>query len=233
MSSASSNNKTTKAKSKQEKNYPIPLSKALRLPIDEEDYKKLINNPALFRVKLDEYYQQHPELFPKAMSKGYHLHGFTRNSSKMNLSFRRILIDPNGLRSCYNIYPSFVMPFMRGKTDDMEKMLFLSKFGVPFWALGYVFDKNPMYCYRAITSISGFSVVGTTIKYAEELPDDLVADEKHTRINGNKAYIATTGAKECILGVGMSDSADETGLESAYSTFKSEAIDINKKNKFY
>ncbi|WP_286019226.1 hypothetical protein, partial [Candidatus Venteria ishoeyi] len=179
-------------------------------------------------MKLDEYYQLHPELFPESISKGYHLHGFTRFSTKMNLRFRRILIDPKGVRSCYNVYPSFVMPFMRGKTDDLEKMLFLSKFGVPSWALAYVFDKSVMYCYRAITSISGFSLVGTTIKQAEKLPNDLVADEKHSRVNGEKAYVATTVANECILGVGMSDTADELGLESAYAAFKSEAIDINQ-----
>ncbi|WP_286019313.1 hypothetical protein, partial [Candidatus Venteria ishoeyi] len=109
MTSTSSSNKTTETDPKQEKDQPIPLSKALRLPIDEADYEELINNPALFRMKLDEYYQLHPELFPESISKGYHLHGFTRFSTKMNLRFRRILIDPKGVRSCYNVYPSFVM----------------------------------------------------------------------------------------------------------------------------
>ncbi|SEH09184.1 Uncharacterised protein [Candidatus Venteria ishoeyi] len=71
-------------------------------------------------------------------------------------------------------------------------------------------------------------MVGTTIKQAEKLPNDLVADEKHSRVNGEKAYVATTVANECILGVGMSDTADELGLESAYAAFKSEAIDINQ-----
>lgn len=212
----------------QQNGYPIPLSKALRLPIDEDDYNALIKDATLFRMTLDEYYLQHPELFPESMSRGYHLHGFTRCSKKMQLSFRRILIDPNGERSCYNIYPSFVMPFMRGRTDELEKMLFLNKFGVPFWALGYVFDKNPMYCYRAVTSISGFSLVGTTIKQSENLPLDIVADEKHSKIKGKKAYVATTVAKECILGVGISETADEAGLESAYSTFKTEALDVKE-----
>lgn len=230
MTSNNSNEKTINLELKQEQKHerPAPLSKALRLPIDEEDYESVIGDSVLFRIKLDEYYHQYPELFPESMSKGYHLHGFTRCSTKMNLSFRRILIDPKGERCCYNIYPSFVMPFMRGKTEELEKMLFLNRFGVPFWALGYVFNKDAMYCYRAVTSISGFSLVGTTIKQAEKLPDDLVADEKHSKIKGKKAYIATTAANECILGVGISETPGEAGLESAYAIFKSEATDVNE-----
>ena len=37
-----------------------------------------------------------------------------------------------------------------------------------------------------------YSLVGTTVKKADTLPKDLLADEKHTRFNGHKAYIATT-----------------------------------------
>ena len=163
------------------------------------------------------------------MSKGYHLHGFTRESAKTGLKFRRILVDPKGSRTCYTIYPSFIFPYMRGRTDELEKMVFLSQFGVPFWGLAYVFDKDPMFCYRTVSSIGRFSVVGTTIKSTEKLPDNLVADEKHTRIKGEKAYIATTAANECILGVGVSKTADESGLKKAYGIFKSEALDICSK----
>ncbi|SEH04515.1 hypothetical protein [Candidatus Venteria ishoeyi] len=106
MTLTSSSNKTTETDPKQEKDQPIPLSKALRLPIDEADYEDLINNP---------------ELFPESISKGYHLHGVTRCSIKMNLRFRRILIDPKGVRSCYNIYPSFVMPFSKRLYQDRAR----------------------------------------------------------------------------------------------------------------
>ncbi len=36
-----------------------------------------------------------------------------------------------------------------------------------------------------------FSVTGTTVKSEDKLPNNLVADEKHTRVKGEKAYIAT------------------------------------------
>jgi hypothetical protein len=76
---------------------------------------------------LDKHWQQHPELFPPEMRKGYHLHGFTRKSAKTGLKFRHILIDPKGARSCYIIYPSFIFPYMRGRTDELKKMIFLSR----------------------------------------------------------------------------------------------------------
>ncbi len=44
-----------------------------------------------------------------------------------------------------------------------------------------------------------FSVTGTTVKSEDKLPNNLVADEKHTRVKGEKAYITTTVLNECFL----------------------------------
>ena len=38
------------------------------------------------------------------------------------------------------------MGYMTGMTDEVEKALFLRKFNVPFWALSYVFGRDPSYC---------------------------------------------------------------------------------------
>lgn len=61
---------------------------------------------------------------------------------------------------------------------------------------------------------------GTTIKDLIHLPKDLLADEKHTHFNGEKAYIATTVAEDCVTIV---LSADEEQLTLAYGQFKKEA----------
>jgi hypothetical protein len=66
-------------------------------------------------------------------------------------------------------------------------------------------------------------LVGTTIKDPKHLPKDLLADEKHTHFNGEKAYIATTVGNDCVLGVAIVGSADEEQLTSAYGQFKEEA----------
>ncbi len=209
------------------KSITSPLSKVIRLPISKEEHEILIKEPNKFRKYIDEYYLKHPELFPKEMEKGYHLHGYTRVSAKTGLKFRRILIDPKNKATCYTICPSFIMPYMRGETEELEKMIFLSQFGMPYWALGYVFDKDPMFCYRSVVSMGNFSVTGTTVKSEDKLPENLVADEKHTRIKGEKAYIATTASNECLLGVQISKTADEIGIEEAYGVFKKETNNID------
>ncbi len=70
------------------------------------------------------------------------------------------------------------------------------------------------------------SIVGTTVREAESLPGHLVADEKHTRIGGEKAYVATTVAEGCVLGVSVTDSAGENALKDACAIYKDEARDV-------
>ena len=67
----------------------------------------------------------------------------------------------------------------------------------------------------------------TTIKSAEHLPQHLSADEKHTRLLGNKTYMATTAGSDCILGASVSENASEEDLKKAYSVFKKEAACVN------
>ena len=62
--------------------------------------------------------------------------------------------------------------------------------------------------------------IGSTIIDSEQLPEHLVADEKHTKLKGQNYYIATTGAQECILGVSVANKADIEHLTEAYSVFK-------------
>jgi len=61
------------------------------------------------------------------------------------------------------------------------------------------------------------------VKNPDDLPEDILADEKHTRFNGQKVYIATTVANDCVLGASVSLDADTEGLTEAYGHFKTEA----------
>ena len=56
---------------------------------------------------------------------------------------RRIKLKVHAPDNCgvYTIAPSFVLPYMRGYTDEVEQALFLRRFGVPFWALTYFLIK--------------------------------------------------------------------------------------------
>jgi hypothetical protein len=50
-----------------------------------------------------------------------------------------------------------------------------------------------------------------------------VADEKHSWLQGERVYIATTAAQDCLLGASVAPSAAQADLEKAYGVFASEA----------
>jgi len=182
-------------------------------------------------MMLDEMVVQYPAIFPAEIGQGYKLNGWTPPSQKMpDVRLRRIALhtlDKVGKQPVYNIAPSFVMPYMIGYTAEVEKPLFLhEKFGVPFWGLTYVFGRDDAYWERAANSLGGYHLVGTTVQEPDKLPEDLLADEKHTKLNGEKAYIATTVGEDCLLGVSIAPDAGQESLTEAYSHFKKEAQEV-------
>jgi hypothetical protein len=116
---------------------------------------------------------------------------------------------------------------MTGYTDAVAGPLFLRRWGVPHWALAYVFGHDAQYWYRLENRLGRNSGVGTTVKDSAKLPKDLLADEKHTGFNGEKAYIATTVGNDCVLGASLTLGADEKSLTAAYGHFKTEAQNVS------
>ena len=191
------------------------------VPFLRGSYSSFIKNAALFRENLDENINRFPELFPEEIEQGYRMKDLYW-SKRLGLWIRRIEVQ--GIS--YTIRPSFVTPYLTGWVDDVEKALFLRKFSVPFWALAYAFGKNTMYWYRLEQALGRQPIVGTTIRQAEDLPEHVVADEKHSRIRGDKSYIATTCANGCVLGVSVANNAGEAALTQSYGVFKAEAQQV-------
>ena len=131
--------------------------------------------------------------------------------------------NPKGQAQVFTVAPSEVLPYMTGYTDEVEKALFLRRFGVPFWGLTYVFGRDDSYWERLSRSLGAYAIVGTTLKDPHKLPEHVLADEKHVHFNGQRAYIATTVAQDCVLGASLALNADEPALTEAYSYFKQEA----------
>jgi len=199
--------------------------RTIRLPISENDYFKFQNDTAFARTKIDQLYYRYSELFPTTFVQGYVFNGKTPPSVKLEYRCRRIRLKADGVT--FMLAPSFIMPYMVARSIEIEKPLFLRRFNVPYWGLTYVFGRNDMYWYRLEQSLGRFNIVGTTVKEPELLPQDLLADEKHTRRGGEKHYIAMTVAKECILGAAMAESASEASLKKAYGVFANEARSVN------
>ena len=195
--------------------------RTIYVPISEEHYAQIVNDPQQFRRMLDECFRQTPELFPKNFAQGYQLKD-DRTSTKQNVRIRRIVLKD---AVAYTVLPSFLMPYMTARTQEVQGPLFLRKFGVPFWALALVFGGDPMFWYRIECTLGRFSVVGTTVRQAE-MPADLLADEHHQSRDGQKVFIATTVAAGCCLGAEPALSAGTDDLKAAYETFKNEAREI-------
>jgi hypothetical protein len=192
-------------------------NRTICLPFSQEEYIANIYELVNFRKCIDDRLKLFPELFPMEITNGYQMKDI-RTSKKLSLPIRRIEIAGTS----FTIRPSFVMPYMTGFIQDVEKALFLRKFNVPFWALSYVFGRNQMYWYRMEQSLGRNSLVGTTVRNPDDIPEHLGADEKHTRILGNKVYVATTVGSQCILGASISKDAGEKALKDAYQVFKNE-----------
>ncbi len=197
-------------------------SKSICLSFPRQSYyQTCMEDREQCRTYLNQMFEQHPELFPQALAKGFKFHGFL-HSKKQDLTMRRIKCKQNGEQ--YQIRPSFVMPYMVGTVEEVEKPLFLRRWGVPFEALAYVFGKDPMFWYRAYLGLGRPSIVGSTIKDPSDLPQHVIADEKHSRLCGKRVFIPTTVAQGCILGAEVVETASTEDLQKGYGVFRDEAL---------
>jgi hypothetical protein len=194
--------------------------RTLCLPIAEETYRRIVGLPTEFRRAIDGCFRERPELFPAGLARGYHLKD-GRMSAKQQLRMRRLVLRDGTASS---IRPSFLMPYLTARTEEVEGPLFWRKFGVPFWALARVFGGDAMSWYRRECALGRFSLVGTTVRQAE-LPAHVLADEHHQTRDGKKVYIATTVGDGCVLGAEPAEAAGADELEVASGVFKDEARD--------
>jgi hypothetical protein len=126
----------------------------------------------------------------------------------------------------FTLRPSFLLPYGIGRTEEVEKALFLRQWGVPFDALAYVFGRNAMFWYRAWRSFGRVNLGGTTVKQPSSMPQDLVADEKITWRGGAEVVVPTTVGGGCVLGISVAAQATSPALQAAYGEFKTEATTV-------
>jgi hypothetical protein len=211
---------------KQTPTEPSARNNHICLPFEsEKQYVACVANPAKYREFLAQQSAKHPELFPAAFFQGYQFHSRYRQK-KQDLELRRIKLKAT--KQVFTIRPSFVMPYGVGRTDEMEKPLFLLSYGVSFGGLAYVFGRDANFWQRAFLQLGRPSLVGTTIKDPEKLPTDLVADEKVTWLKGQEVYVTTTAAAGCLLGVGLACETTTEAFQAGYGEFKEEARELSK-----
>lgn len=189
----------------------------------EAHYGKLVADAKLYRAWLEAQYAQHPELFPAAFAQGFHWHS-RYHQKKQQVTLRRLRLKAT--RTVLTVAPSFLLPYGAGRTDEVEKALYLAQYGVPVEALEYVFGRSASYYTRLLASLGRFHLVGTTVKRAAHVPTQLVADEKITWEAGQEVLLATTVAQGCFLGAALASETSAAVLAQAYGEFKTEAQDL-------
>lgn len=191
-------------------------SQQICIPMTRDWYDRIWNDAAEVRRYLEPLLQNMPELFPDGIQDGYQLSGRLPESTKMPGIRLRQLRAQNRV---YSLRPSFVMSYMTGTVEGLEHPLLLLSFGVPCWVVTKIFGHNDMFWQRHLERWGRNSLVGTTVRIAERLPAHLAADEHHADWCGEKGYVAVTAGGGCLLGMALTDEADESHLTQAYGQF--------------
>ncbi len=100
-------------------------SKRICIPIERAEYERILGDRIAFRKYLDEIIRQSPELFPAMIQHGYQLHDMRPPSKKMpDIRLRHIKVtSAEDGEEVFSVVPSFVMPYMMGYSDEVEKAL--------------------------------------------------------------------------------------------------------------
>jgi hypothetical protein len=199
-------------------------AKQIVIPMTRTQYDDFWHQADRVRAFLADCAQAAPEVFPAGFDRGYRLHGFGRESRKLPGVRLRKVVLADGIS--YWLRPSFATSYMTGTVEELAYPLLLASHGVPPWLLKIGFGHSAMYWHRLIERLGRNSLVGTTVRDAAQLPAHLAADEHHIDWAGQKGYVATTVGGGCVLGMALTDSADDAHLRDAYGVFAAEARDL-------
>lgn len=97
---------------------PTRGPKTICIPCSQEQYERIVDDPVLFREYLDRQIEATPELFPPKIHRGYRMKDLYI-SRKTGWKLRRIDLR----NESYSIRPSFLMPYLSGRTEDVQAPL--------------------------------------------------------------------------------------------------------------
>lgn len=199
-------------------------SKQIVIAMTRDVYDRIWDDAAEVRRIVEQQIEDWPELFPNNIQDGFHFSGYHPESKKMpGMRLRQLRLKDGRM---FTLRPSFVMPYMMGDVDELDDPLLLLSIGTPCWIVTQLFGKNDMFWYRLLERLGRNSLVGATVRDPDRLPVHLVADEHHADWCGEKGYVGFTAGGGCILGVALTDSADEKHLREAYGDFEQECRDV-------
>ena len=101
---------------------PVRGQKTICIPCSQQQYERIVDDPAQFRAYLDRQVAATPDLFPPEIQRGYRMKD-VYTSRRTGWRLRRI--ELRNLR-CYLVRPSFLMPYLSGRTEDVQAPLFFA-----------------------------------------------------------------------------------------------------------
>ena len=99
---------------------PVRGQKTICIPCSQQQYEQVVDDPEAFRRLLDQQIQATPELFPPEIRRGYRMKD-VYTSRKTGWKLRRL--ELRNLQCCL-VRPSFLMPYLSGRTEDVQAPLF-------------------------------------------------------------------------------------------------------------
>jgi hypothetical protein len=101
--------------------------KTICIPCSQQQYEQVVDDPEAFRKLLDQLIEATPELFPPEIRRGYRMKDLY-HSRKTGWGLRRI--ELRNLQ-CYLVRPAFLMPYLSGRTQDVQAPLFSASLPSP------------------------------------------------------------------------------------------------------
>ena len=99
---------------------PVRRQKTICIPCSQQEYERVVDDPEAFRRLLDQQIAATPALFPPEIRRGYRMKDLYL-SRKTGCKLRRIELRD---LQCYLVRPSFLMPYLSGRTEDVQAPLF-------------------------------------------------------------------------------------------------------------
>ncbi len=106
----------------QHSSRPIRGHKTICIACSQQEYEQVVTAPEAFRKLLDQQIKATPELFPPGIERGYRMKDLYL-SRKAGCKLRRIELRD---RECYLVRPCFLMPYLAGRTEDVQAPLFFA-----------------------------------------------------------------------------------------------------------
>jgi hypothetical protein len=171
-----------------------------------------VDDVAKDRESLRKMSAPHPELCPQARSQEDTCHDPA--PARATRGDRcRIKLKASG--EGFTLRSSSVLPALIARPEAVEKAPFLRQWGMPFSALAAVCGRKARCESRVWLSLGHPPRVSTTVKRADPLPPDLVAEEQIPWQGGEEILIPTTVGGGCASGISVAAEATSDSPEEA------------------